>query len=215
MPHKDPKKKADYNRRYYQENKQRLQASARQYYADNIDQQRVVRKRWREGNRDRIKANNEVYRKANQARIRDYQRQRELTPEGTAKRREQKRRYYQQRIQRDPQWKLQRALRMRFWLMIRKRQFVKSESSLELVGCDLETLVSHLERQFQPGMSWENYGVKGWHIDHIIPCAAFDLSDPEARRRCFHFTNLQPLWAKQNRSKGARILPPVDKTDQE
>ncbi len=54
-------------------------------------------------------------------------------------------------------------------------------------------------------MSWENYGREGWHIDHIIPCAALDLSRPDQQKRCFHFTNLRPAWAKHNEGRGSRI----------
>ena len=52
-------------------------------------------------------------------------------------------------------------------------------------------------------MNWENYGV--WHIDHIIPCARFDLSDPGQQKICFHYTNLQPMWGEDNLKKGARL----------
>jgi HNH endonuclease. len=57
-------------------------------------------------------------------------------------------------------------------------------------------------------MSWDNYGRDGWHIDHIRPCASFDLTDPEQQRQCFHYTNLQPLWAADNIRKGAKWQPP-------
>jgi hypothetical protein len=53
-------------------------------------------------------------------------------------------------------------------------------------------------------MSWENYGRKGWHIDHIRPLSSFDLTDAEQRRIAFHHTNLQPLWASDNWGKGGR-----------
>jgi hypothetical protein len=53
-------------------------------------------------------------------------------------------------------------------------------------------------------MSWDNYGFRGWHIDHKKPCALFDLSLPEQQRECFHFSNLQPLWAADNLAKGVK-----------
>jgi DNA/RNA endonuclease G (NUC1) len=55
-------------------------------------------------------------------------------------------------------------------------------------------------------MNWENYGKNGWHIDHIIPCASFDLTDPKQQKNCFHYTNLQPLWAADNIRKSDKIL---------
>ena len=82
----------------------------------------------------------------------------------------------------------------------------KTYKTKELLGCDIEELKLHLERKFKEGMTWENHAKKGWHIDHIIPCASFDLTDPEQQKKCFHYTNLQPLWAKENMSKGAKIL---------
>tara|TARA_R110000751_G_scaffold131998_3_gene234420 strand:- start:438 stop:656 length:219 start_codon:yes stop_codon:yes gene_type:complete len=71
----------------------------------------------------------------------------------------------------------------------------------------------HLEDQFQDGMSWENYGrpngdyLEGWHIDHIKPCALFNLEDASQQKECFHYTNLQPLWAEDNLSKGDKYAP--------
>jgi len=83
---------------------------------------------------------------------------------------------------------------------------VKSASTMELLGCTAEQARQHLENQFTDGMSWDNYGLYGWHIDHIIPCASFDLSDPEQQKECFHYTNLQPLWAEDNLKKSDKIL---------
>jgi hypothetical protein len=78
----------------------------------------------------------------------------------------------------------------------------KSAKTMELVGCSINFLRYHLETMFKPGMSWSNYG--GWHIDHIRPCASFDLADPEQQRECFNYSNLQPLWGRENSGKGAR-----------
>jgi hypothetical protein len=82
----------------------------------------------------------------------------------------------------------------------------KTYKTLELLGCSVQELKSHLEKQFLDGMSWDNYGFYGWHIDHIKPCSSFDFSDPEQQKICFHYTNLQPLWAKDNISKGDKLL---------
>ena len=76
---------------------------------------------------------------------------------------------------------------------------VKASTTMSLVGCPIESLFQHLEKQFQEGMTWENRGK--WHIDHIRPCYTFDLSQPEQQRACFHYTNLRPLWAKDNLSR--------------
>lgn len=86
------------------------------------------------------------------------------------------------------------------------RQFTrKCDSFNVLLGCSSQQLREHLERQFLPGMTWDNYGKHGWHVDHVRPCASFDLTDPEQQHQCFHYTNLQPLWAADNIRKGAKV----------
>lgn len=85
------------------------------------------------------------------------------------------------------------------------RRNVKSASTRCLLGCSIAKLKQHLESQFLRGMSWKNHNAKGWHIDHKIPCSVFDLSRPDHQRACFHYTNLQPLWAFDNLSKGNRV----------
>jgi len=90
-------------------------------------------------------------------------------------------------------------LRNRIWVTLKGKY--KSARTLELLGCSIKQLRKHLEHHFQVGMSWNNYGFYGWHIDHIKPCASFNLSKPEEQHKCFHYTNLQPLWAVENWSK--------------
>ena len=77
----------------------------------------------------------------------------------------------------------------------------KSASTKKLIGCSIKHLLQHLESQFQEGMTWDNYGE--WHVDHIKPCALFDFTKEEDQRECFHYTNLQPLWAEDNLRKGS------------
>lgn len=76
--------------------------------------------------------------------------------------------------------------------------------TIKLIGCSIEQLKQHLEKQFKLGMSWFNYGK--WHVDHIKPCASFDLTDIEQQKQCFNYTNLQPLWAEENLVKGKTCI---------
>ena len=78
----------------------------------------------------------------------------------------------------------------------------KSLSTMILIGCEIDYLLYHLQSQFTKGMDWDNHGE--WHIDHIRPCASFDLSKESEQHKCFNYKNLQPLWAKDNLSKGAK-----------
>jgi len=80
-----------------------------------------------------------------------------------------------------------------------------SGNNLKWLGCTPVELREHLERQFQAGMKWSNLGTGAgkWHIDHIVPCAAFDMRKESERLACFHYTNLRPLWSHLNIEKGA------------
>ena len=109
------------------------------------------------------------------------------------------------RMQRDPSFALKCHLRARLSNMIREGRAVKMASAVILVGCTLAELRGHIERQFNRGMSWANYG-RVWHIDHIIPCAMFDLTEEGQQRLCFHYLNLRPLRAEENMRKNSRLL---------
>ncbi len=79
----------------------------------------------------------------------------------------------------------------------------------ELVGCSIQELKQHLESKFQPGMTWENYGYSGWHVDHVIPLSTFTLTIREELLKANHYTNLQPLWAEDNlrKSNSLELIP--------
>lgn len=82
----------------------------------------------------------------------------------------------------------------------------KSAGTISLIGCSVNEFKAHLESRFKPGMTWENYGPV-WHVDHIKPCAKFDLKDLEQQRLCFHWSNQQPLFAVENIKKGDKYVP--------
>jgi flagellar hook protein FlgE len=112
--------------------------------------------------------------------------------------------YLKNKMKEDMQFRIRKNIRDRMRLAMCGSS--KSKHTIELLGCSVEELKKHLEKQFTEGMNWDNYGKKGWHIDHILPCASFDLTDPEQQKRCFHYTNLQPLWAEDNYKKRDKIL---------
>ena len=98
--------------------------------------------------------------------------------------------------------KLKNALRSRVNGIMNKKY--KSPRTLELLGCDYDFLIKYIEAKFSEGMTWENYGYYGWHIDHIIPlCTA---KTEEEIKKLYHYTNLQPLWAKDNLTKSKKII---------
>lgn len=107
----------------------------------------------------------------------------------------------------DHAYKILQNLRSRIRNVIRGH--AKSAATMLLIGCSKDELMAHLERQFKPGMTWENYGFKGWHVDHRRPCAAHRMEDPEEQRRCFHFSNLQPLWWIDNIRKKDKIIDEI------
>jgi len=116
------------------------------------------------------------------------------------------RQYQRNRLKTDIQFYLRHHISARMIDAIEGRK--KSASTVALLGCTIPELKSHLESLFALGMTWDNRGQ--WHIDHIRPCASFDLTDPLQQRQCFNFRNLQPLWAIDNYRKGNRIMQQMD-----
>lgn len=96
----------------------------------------------------------------------------------------------------DPIYKIKKNLRRRVHHALMGRN--KSDNTFNLIGCSPEDFKQHIESLWIEGMSWDNYGPSGWHIDHIKECYTFDLSDPLQQQECFHYSNQRPLWAKDN-----------------
>lgn len=194
-----PDKAKESSRRNYLKNKDKIAEQGREYREKNRDEinarKRAARNRDPEKARFLDKASRErnseyyssylkVYRDENRGILNSKQRK---------------------RYSMDSQYKTRLAIRNRLATAIRLQYSKKAYKTKELIGCSVAELMSHLESQFKPGMTWENHSHSGWHIDHKIPCAAFDLTDPEQQKKCFHYTNLQPLWAKENLSKSGKF----------
>jgi hypothetical protein len=113
---------------------------------------------------------------------------------------EYQRKYMRERCKSDPIFKIQKVLRLLVYRAFKSEH--KNKRTMEIIGCSPEEFWQHLEKQFSEGMTRENHGK--WHIDHIIPLSS--AKTKEESEKLSHYTNLQPLWAKDNLSKGDRIL---------
>ena len=105
--------------------------------------------------------------------------------------------YYNENIE----YKIKHNLRAVVASAIKRGLAKKSKTTLNLLNCTTKELLTHLESNFQEGMTWDNYSQKGWHVDHVRPCESFNLQNEDEQMVCFNWRNLQPLWASENQQK--------------
>ena len=106
--------------------------------------------------------------------------------------------YYQNRYYDDLNYRIRLLLKGRLNHALYGNNKNSKSKFLDILGCSIEDLKSYIEKQWKDGMSWDNWRHDGWHIDHIKPCASFDLTDYKQQKECFHYTNLRPMWARDN-----------------
>lgn len=182
----EKRKENGYYKKYRLENKERLTEQNKKYYIKNKEKLNKQTKENYEKNKNEILNQMKIYREENKELIK-----------------ERKHKYYVNNKDKINQYKRSRPVPLKEKLIrltrLRIRQalkgFKKSEATKKIIGCDLDFYKEYLESKFTKGMSWENYGVNGWHIDHIKPCASFDFSDEAQINKCFHYTNTEPRWA--------------------
>ena len=112
------------------------------------------------------------------------------------------------RRKKDPCFVLAQRLRANLRDALQRQNAPKAFHIKEIIGCTIQELKVHLEKQFKPGMTWDNRGSK-WQIDHIRPLASFQLIDPEQQKLAMHFSNLQPLWELENKRKSNKYPHPI------
>ncbi len=180
----------EYRRQYYAKNKEKMKSQARENYHANKERRKEQHAKWAQENAESIRlkriadrvrstANKAAWRERNREQVNQYMRERRLASLHLI---------------------LTSRLQTRLKNAIQAQPGAKKiASTFALVGCSPADLRRHLETQFAEGMSWDNRAE--WEIDHIRPCSSFDLTDSEEQRKCFHYTNLQPLWKSDNRSK--------------
>jgi hypothetical protein len=164
-----------HGKEWYAKNKEHVSKRKQKWYEQNSETTIDRVKKWKLDNPEKVKLTS-----ANRDREKQYQ-------------------YYKDRYENDLHYRLKVILRNRVRTAL-KHNF-KSGHTLEMLGCSIEDFRKHLESKWQPGMSWDNHAIDGWHIDHVIPLDRFDLSDPEQLAKASHYTNMQPLWWQDNLAK--------------
>lgn len=111
--------------------------------------------------------------------------------------------YFRKRRSSDIEFRLRQNLRNRLNRALHNKQ--KTGSAIKDLGCSVIFLRKYLESQFEKGMTWENWGLNGWHIDHVLPLSSFDLKDRIQFKKACNYKNLRPMWARENISKGCKV----------
>jgi len=209
--------KKEYSKKYRENNKEKLAISQKEadkkYYEANKEKISERQKISRDNNREKINHRAKLYRENNKEKVANAQRKyydenkEKISAYDKNRRnnnRQKTRDYYNNKIKTDPLFRFASNLKSRTRGAFKKSGFCKKEETIKMLGCDFETARKHIEDQFTEGMNWENNTIHGWHIDHIIPIAS--AKTEEELIKLFHYTNLQPLWAKENWSKGKKLI---------
>ena len=225
---KEAKKK--YQRKYYLDNKEKNKETSkkfqRKWREENKEKIKLYAKKWREKNKEAIKQYQKKWREENEETKKEYQRKYYLENRETIDKRKKKyneknkekiklyakkyreknkkyfRNWEKEKKKNDVNFKLASNVRIRVLKALKGNK--KTQKTIKLLDCNINQLWNYLESKFESGMTKENHGLYGWHLDHKIPCSAFDLRCPIQQITCFHYSNLQPLWAKDNLKKGRK-----------
>lgn len=171
-------------------NRERARIRAREYYHKNKARCSAQFKALYRRSRSKFLEYQKAYRKENGPKLREAARRRMAS---------------------SPQFRMASTLRSRMRYALRSQGVKRrrgGRSFLQLVGCTPEQLMKHIESKFKPGMSWAQR--RSFHIDHIEPCASFDLTDPKQMAACFHWSNLEPITPYENMKKGAKRMAQAD-----
>ena len=146
-------------------------------------------KEWSEKNREYLREYHAKWREVNRESLNEYKRHYEKTKKDS-----------------DPAYKLACYTRTAIYTCLKEKNVDKYKNTFDLLPYSLEELIQHLEFKFQEGMTWDNYGQ--WHVDHIKPMVSFNIKEPTDKefQDCWSLNNLQPLWERDNLSKGGRYI---------
>jgi hypothetical protein len=213
-----------YNKEYYIENKEKMNKQGKAWYEANKEHCRVTAKNWRSEyypkhknnlnskSADYYQKNKELINKKCKERITNWTEERKNKEKlrqlkYLLEHKDQTNKRMQERYYSNPHNRIVACMRSRICMAIRSALTYKQAKTTELLGCTIQDFLVYIESQFKPNMSWDNYGkgIDKWNIDHIIPCASFDLTKLEEQQKCFHHTNCQPLWSIENSKKRDKL----------
>jgi hypothetical protein len=185
----------EYAKSYYQKNKERIRIERKSYREKNADKLQEYFENFRKKNADRRSAESRAYywKNIEKVKIRNKNHYQKTKP--------QRNKYLKERRNKDPHFSISISLRSGLNKAIKKANASKCLSASTLIGMPIADFKIYIESLFEPGMSWENRSE--WHLDHKKPCAAFDLTNIGQQKKCFHWSNFQPLWKKDNNSKNS------------
>lgn len=190
------------SKKYYEKNKEKILERAKDYYKKHKEDIKKQQKKYCENPKikKQIKEYMKEYNQIHKEELKKYQS--EYRKSHKTESRIYHKVYIKTKRNDNIDFKVLDAIRTRIYLALKGNP--KTSTTMKLVGCSIKKLKRHLESKFKPGMNWKNHGRKGWVIDHIRPCCSFDLSNPKEQKKCFYYTNLQPLWEKDNMKKGKK-----------
>lgn len=191
MPYKTKEEKREYDRKRYEEKKAEICAQRKKYREENPEKIKEQKKKYREDHAEEIAAKKRAAYMANpeyfKARSRAWREKNKAKYNA----------YSKKRLDDDINARLAHRLRTQIG------SYIHRHTAVEELGCTIREFREYLAERFLEGMTWQNYGE--WHVDHIKPLASFDLTDEEQFKVACHYTNLQPMWAKDNLQKGRKI----------
>lgn len=208
------KKRAEYYKKWREENREYKREQDRLYHQEHKDKINARSKKWREENPERFKErklawylknkNTEKYKEQKRVQSRkQYWRIKKENPKLLKKLQNERTKKY---LKMNENFRIAFLLRNRLNKVMKREGVHKNSSMQELLGISIPEFRKHFFAQFNKGMTLEQFMNGEIHIDHIKPLASFDLTNPEQQKQAFHYTNLQPLFAKENLEKGAKLV---------
>ena len=188
------------SKEYYEKNKLLIQKKSKEYYEKNKSLRQKYKKEYQIKNKLLRQKYQKEYTIKNKLLIQKYQKEYQIKNKLLILKKINE--YRKKRKAEDISYRILNNTRARISKALKSNS--KSSKTIDLLGCNIVFLKQYLESKFKDGMCWENYGLKGWHIDHIKPCSLFNFKNIEEQKQCFHYTNLQPLSAIDNLIKGKK-----------